>query len=188
MLILIINFVTFIPHLRLVNYTNNLINMKATLLILSIFSSLSVFCQIVTKEFFQIQTADKNAKTIIFQKQSIDLNESFLITAFNKSSNDFTKCSWEVKLSIDCLKELHQTLSEINFDDNSQITYKDFSVKVKKGRVRVFFLNSSCLNEHSISYFQKSCKRELSFPIKPEQINSFVQICDDKFISTIAVK
>jgi hypothetical protein len=162
--------------------------MKPILLILSIFSSISIFGQTVTKEFFQFQTSDKNEKTIIFQKQSIDLNESFLITAFNKSSNDFTKCSWEVELSIDCLKELHLALSEINFDDNSQVIYKNISVKVKKGRVRVFFLNSSCINEHSIGYFQKSCKRELSFPIKPEQINSFVQIFDDKFINTIAVK
>ena len=162
--------------------------MKPILLILSIFSSFSIFSQIVTKEFFQIQTSEKNAKTIIFHKQSIDLNESFLITALNKSSNDFTSCSWEVKLSIGCLKELYQALSEINFDDNSQILYKNLSVKVKKGRVRVTFFNSSCLNEHSISYFQKSCKRELSFPMKPEQINSFVQIFDDKFLNTIAVK
>jgi len=162
--------------------------MKPILLILSIFSSFSIFSQIVTKEFFQIQTSEKNAKTIIFHKQSIDLNESFLITALNKSSNDFTSCSWEVKLSIGCLKELYQALSEINFDDNSQILYKNLSVKVKKGRVRITFFNSSCLNEHSISYFQKSCKRELSFPIKPDQINSFVQIFDDKFLNTIAVK
>jgi len=162
--------------------------MKPILFILSIFSSFSIFGQIVTKEFFQIQSSEKNAKTIIFHKQSIDLNESFLITALNKSSNDFTSCSWDVKLSIGCLKELYQALSEINFDDNNQILYKNLSVKVKKGRVRITFFNSSCLNEHSISYFQKSCKRELSFPIKPEQINSFVQICDDKFISTIAVK
>ena len=162
--------------------------MKPILLILSIFSSFSIFGQIVTKEFFQIQTSEKNAKTIIFHKQSIDLNESFLITALNKSSNDFTSCTWEVKLSIGCLKELYQVLSEINFDDNSQILYKNLSVKVKKGRVRITFFNSSCLNEHSISYFQKSCKRELSFPMKPEQINSFVQIFDDKFLNTIAVK
>ena len=162
--------------------------MKPILLILSIFSSFSIFGQIVTKEFFQIQTSEKNAKTIIFHKQSIDLNESFLITALNKSSNDFTSCSWDVKLSIGCLKELYQALSEINFDDNSQILYKNLSVKVKKGRVRITFFNSSCLNEHSISYFQKSCKRELSFPIKPDQINSFVQIFDDKFLNTIAVK
>ena len=162
--------------------------MKPILLLLSFFSSISIFSQTVTKEFFQIQTSDKNAKTIIFQKQSIDLNESFLITAFNKSSNDFTSCSWEVKLSVGCLKELYQALSEINFDYNSQIIYKNISVKVKKGRVRVSFLNSSCLNEHSISYFQKSCKRELSFPIKAKQINSFVQIFDDKFLNTIAVK
>ncbi|MFQ3332288.1 MAG: hypothetical protein ACI84S_000189 [Thalassomonas sp.] len=162
--------------------------MKPILLILSIFSSFSIFGQIVTKEFFQIQTSEKNEKTIIFHKQSIDLNESFLITALNKSSNDFTSCTWEVKLSIGCLKELYQVLSEINFDDNSQILYKNLSVKVKKGRVRITFFNSSCLNEHSISYFQKSCKRELSFPIKPDQINSFVQIFDDKFLNTIAVK
>jgi len=162
--------------------------MKITLLILSIFSYLSVFGQIVKKEFFQLQTADKNAKTIIFQKQYIDLNESFLITAFNKSSNDFTKCTWEVELSIDCLKELYLALSEINFDDNSQVIYKNISVKVKKGRVRISFLNSICLNEHSISYFQKSCNRELSFPIKPEQINSFVQVYNDQFNNKIAVK
>ena len=162
--------------------------MKAILLILSIFSSLSIFGQIVTKEFFQIQTSEKNAKTIIFHQQTIDLNESFLVTALNKSSNDYKRCSWEVKLSIDCLKELYQTLTKINLDDNSQVIYKNISVKVKKGRVRVSFTNSSCLNEHSISYFQKSCKRELSFPIKAEQINSFVQIYDDKFLKVIAVK
>ena len=162
--------------------------MKPILLILSIFSSFSIFGQIVTKEFFQIQSSEKNAKTIIFHKQSIDLNESFLITALNKSSNDFTSCSWEVKLSIGCLKELYQALSEINFEDNSQILYKNLSVKVTKGRVRITISNSSCLNEHSISYFQKSCNRKLSFPIKPEQINSFVQVYDDKFLNTIAVK
>ena len=162
--------------------------MKPILLILSIFSSFSIFGQIVTKEFFQIQSSEKNAKTIIFHKQSIDLNESFLITALNKSSNDFTSCSWDVKLSIGCLKELYQALSEINFEDNSQILYKNISVKVKKGRVRITFSNSSCLNEHSISYFQKSCKRELSFPIKPDQINSFVQVFDDKFLNKLSVK
>jgi len=162
--------------------------MKPLLLILSILSSFSIFGQIVTKEFFQIQTSEKNAKTIIFHKQSIDLNESFFIAALNKSSNDFTKCSWEVKLSIDCFKELYLALSEINFDDNSQVIYKNLSVKVKKGKVRVSFSNSSCLNEHSISYFQKSCNRELSFPINSEQINSFVQVFNDRFINTIAIK
>ena len=158
--------------------------MKTTLLILSVFSSFSVFGQVIREQFFQIQTVDKNEKTIVFNKQSIDLNESFLITAFNMSSNDFTNCSWEVELSMDCLNELYQALSEINSDANSEIIYKNLSVKVKKGRVRVSFLNSSCLNEHSISYFQKSCNRELSFQIKPEQINSFVQIYKDKFINT----
>ena len=113
------------------HYNKSLNTMKAPLLFLFIFSSFSIFGQIVTKEFFQIQTFEKNVKTIIFHKKSIDLNKSFLITAFNKSSNDFTKCSWEVKLSIDCLKELHQTLSKINFDDNSQISYKNLSDKMK---------------------------------------------------------
>jgi predicted O-linked N-acetylglucosamine transferase (SPINDLY family) len=162
--------------------------MKPILLILSIFSTFSIYGQMVTKELFQIQTSEKNAKSISFHKQSINLNESFLITALNKSSNDFTSCSWEVKLSIDCLRELHQTLSEINFDDNSQIIYKNLSVKVKRSKVRISFFNSSCLNEHSVSYFQKSCNRELSFPINPEQINSFVHVFDDKFLNTIAVK
>jgi len=162
--------------------------MKPILFILSIFSSFSIFCQIVTKEFFQIQTSERNAKTIIFHKKSIDLSESFLITASNKSSNDFTSCSWEVKLGVDCLKEMYDALSEISFYDNSQITYKNFSVKVKKRKVRVIFFNSSCSSEHSTSYFQKSCNRELSFVINSEQINSFVQIFNDKFLNMIAVK
>ena len=68
--------------------------MKPILLILSIFSTFSIYGQIVTKELFQIQTSEKNAKSISFHKQSINLNESFLITALNKSSNDFTSCSW----------------------------------------------------------------------------------------------
>ena len=114
--------------------------------------------------------------------------ESFLITAFNKSSNDFTNCSWEVKLSVDCLKEMYHALSDISFDENSQITYKNFSVKVKKSNVRVSFFNSTCLNEHSTSYFQKSCNRELSFAISPQQINSFIKVFDSKIINTIAVK
>jgi len=161
--------------------------MKTTLFILSIFSSFSFFGQIVTNEFFQIQTSDKNEKTIIFHKKSIDLYESFLITAFNKSSNDFTGCSWEVKLSVDCLKKMYYALSEIDFEENSQITYNNFSIKVRNSKVRVMFFNSSCLNEHSISYFQKSCKRELSFGINSEQINSFIQIFNDKIFNTTAV-
>ena len=162
--------------------------MKSTLLIISIFFSISIFGQIVTKDFFQIQTAEKNAKTIIFQKQSIDLKESFLIIAFNKSSNDFTSCSWKVKLSLDCLIEMYQVLSELSFDSNSQITYKDFSVKVKKSKVRINLFNSSCLNQHSTAYFQKSCNRELSFVINPQQINSFIKMFDNKITNTIAVK
>ena len=162
--------------------------MKPILLILSIFSSFSIFGQIVTKEFFQIQTSEKNAKTIIFHKQSIDLNESFLITALNKSSNDFTSCSWEVKLSIGCLKELYQALSEINFDYNSQILYKNLSVKVKKGKVKVTFLDSTCSSEHSTHYFQKSCNRKLGFIMYPKQINNFVQVFDEIFNTAIVEK
>jgi len=162
--------------------------MKTSLFILSIFSSLSIFSQMVTKEFFQIETSDRNAKTIIFHKQSIDLNKSFLITAFNKSSNDFTNCSWKVNLSVDCLKDMYHTFSEISFGDNSQITYKNFSIKVIRSKVRVVFLNSICSNEHSTSYFQKSCNRELSFVINSEQISSFIQIFSDNFLNTIAVK
>ena len=162
--------------------------MKTNLLILSIFFSFSIFGQTVTKEFFQIKTSEKNAKTIIFHKKSQDLNEIFLITASNVSSTDFTKCSWKVKLTIDDLKELYQGLSELNFATNSQIDYNNLSINVKRGKVRVSLFNSRCINEHSISYFQKSCNRKLSFSINTEQINSFVKIFDDKFLNTIAIK
>ena len=161
--------------------------MKPFFFILSIFSYLSVFGQIVIKEFFKIQTSDRNAKTIIFHKQSIDLNESFLITAFNKSSNDFTNCSWKVNLSVDCLNKMYHELSDISFDDNRQIIFKNFSVKVKNSKARIIFFNSSCLNEHSTSYFQKSCNSELSFGINYSQINSFVKIFNDKFSKNLVV-
>ena len=162
--------------------------MKTTLFIFSIFSSLSFFGQIVTKEFFKIKTYGKNEKTIIFHEESIDLKESFLIIALNKSSNDFTRCSWKVKLSVDCLKEMYHALNEISFDDNSQITFKNFSIKVKNSKVKLMFFHSSCSSEHSTSYFQKSCNRELSFVINSEQINSFVQFFHYKLFNTIAVK
>ena len=162
--------------------------MKNFFLLLTICSSFSIFGQIVTEELFQIQTSEKNAKKIIFHKQSDHLNEMFLITASNMSSNDFKSCTWKVKLSIDCLKELCEELSDLNFDNNSQIIYKNLSVNVNRGKVRLSFFNSRCLNEHSISYFQKSCNRELSFSISQQQINSFVQVFDENFHNTSAVK
>lgn len=162
--------------------------MKLNLFFLFILFSVSVYGQIVTKEAYQICTTEKNSKTIIFHKKSINLNESVLVTALNHSSSDFTSCSWEVDLSIDAINQLHQVLAKINFNSNSQITYKKFSVKVKRGKVRVVFFNSSCLNEHSTSYFQKACNRKLSFFISRDQIKSFVQVFDDKFFNVTAIK
>ena len=116
------------------------------------------------------------------------MEESFLITAFNKSSNDFTSCSWKADVSVDCIKGLYQALSEINYAINSQISYKNLSVRVKRGKVRVNLFNSSCLNEHSTSYFQKSCNRELSFAINTKQINSFISVIDTEITNSIAAK
>jgi len=162
--------------------------MKANLLILYMTLSISIFGQVITKELLQIESTEKNSKTIIFHKQSVDLLNSFIITAHNKSSNDFTSCKWKVKMNIGNMKLLYEALSEVVLGDNTQITYKKFSIKVKNKKVKVTLLNSICTSEHSTHYFQKSCKRELSFILFPKQINSFVQVFEDVFSPVIVEK
>jgi len=162
--------------------------MKATLFILSMTLSIFTFAQKVTKELMRIQSSEKNSKTIVFCKQSVSSQNSFLIKAKNESSSEYTNCTWEVQLSINKMKQLHQTLSQVNFEENNNVTYKKFSIKVKKGRVKIIFFDSSCNKEHSTYYFQESCNKELSFVLFPEQINSFVQVFDEELNNIIPEK
>ena len=162
--------------------------MKAIFIILFFSYSFTTFGQIVTKELFNIQTFETNSKTIIFHNQSNGSYENFIITALNKSSSDFTKCSWKVKLSIQSFSKLCQSLSEITFGYNKEITYKKFSIKLRNDYVKIIFFDSSCLSEHKTHYFQKSCNRVLSFRISPQQINSFVKVFNKDIINKIVVK
>ncbi len=170
------------------SYYNKTLIMKPTFFILFFSYYFTTFGQIVTKELFKIQTFESNSKTITFHNQSNGLYENFIITALNKSSSDFTKCSWKVKLSLQSFKDLCQSMSEITFGFNNEVTYKNFSIKLKNDYVKIIFFNSSCLNEHKTHYFQKSCNRELSFRISPQQINSFVKIFNKDYIYKIVVK
>ena len=149
--------------------------MKASLLILSMTLSVSVFGQKITTELMRIQSVEKNPKTIIFSKQIVASQNNFLIKARNESSSEYINCKWVVKLSANKMEQLHQTLSQVNFEKNNNITCKKISIKVKQDRVKVIFFDSSCIKDHKLGYFQKSCNKELGFILFPEQINSFVQ-------------
>jgi len=149
--------------------------MKASLLILSMTLSVSVFGQKITTELMRIQSVEKNLKTIIFSKQIVASQNNFLIKARNESSAEYTNCKWEVKLSENKMKKFHEALSEINFDEKNDYDYGNFSIKIRNYRLKVSFHNSSCSSKHATHLFQKACNRELEFVLFPEQINSFVQ-------------
>jgi hypothetical protein len=162
--------------------------MKANLFILSMTLSIFTFGQKVTKELMKIQSSEKNSKTITFFKQSTKSQNNFILKAKNESSSEYTNCKWEVQLGDNKMRQLNEALSQVNFDEKNNISFKDFSVKVKKDRVKIVFYNSSCSSEHNTHYFQKSCNRELSFMLLPSQINSMNQIFDEIFNTTIAEK
>ncbi len=160
--------------------------MKSIFLALTMTLSVFTFGKSILKEIMRIKSVEKNSKTIIFSKQSTKSQNNFVIKAKNESSSEYTKCKWEVQLSGNKMRQFNEALSQVSFDEKNSIIFKNFSVKVKKDRVKIIFFNSSCSNEHSTHYFQKSCNRELSFVLFPSQIIAVNQAFDNVFNNAIA--
>lgn len=154
--------------------------MKHKLLIISIFFTINSFSQNITKEIISIQSPGKNSKTIVFCEQSSPAHKTFVIKAQNESSKEYTSCKWSVKLGAKKMKELYQLLSDIDIESNSQVSYKRFSIKVKKNKVKITFFDSSCTNEHKTHYFQKSCNRALSFTMQQQQLDKLIKTFNNR--------
>ena len=143
--------------------------MKALILPFAIFSSVALYAQaIITKNIISIDTKEKNAKTIIFAKKHTEYNTYFVLQAKNETSKDFSKCKWTSNLTQDEVAYFANALSEIEKGTTFECSL--FILKYKKNRINVSFNNTKCTSEHKIYYFQKSCKRSLSFILHTNQI------------------
>jgi len=152
--------------------------MKSLLLLfLSIFSSVVLLAQaVITKNIISIDTQEKNAKTILFAKQLTNSSTSFLLKAKNETSKDYSKCKWESTLSKDELEYFVDALEVIELGTDFECSL--FKLKYKKNKLNVQFNDTKCTSEHKIYYFQKSCKRALSFVLKPNQLDMVINKLD----------
>ena len=71
----------------------------------------------------RIQSVEKNSKIITFSKQSIQSQNNFVIKAKNESSNEYTNCKWAVQLSTNKMRQLHEALSQVNFNEKNDISF-----------------------------------------------------------------
>ncbi|MBT3417691.1 MAG: hypothetical protein HN427_02835 [Flavobacteriales bacterium] len=108
--------------------------MKTILFSLSILVSTTLFSQNkkITEEIINFKTMDQNKKNIVFSKISSELNISFVITANNGNSKDYTNCEWKSFLSYNAMVSFVEQLSVVDIKKEKVIKYNNFVIKVKK--------------------------------------------------------
>tara|TARA_B110000003_G_C16575496_1_gene505978 strand:+ start:780 stop:1268 length:489 start_codon:yes stop_codon:yes gene_type:complete len=144
--------------------------MKNCILLILFTYSISLSAQYtVTKDIYSFKTKEKNKKTITISKQTKKNNLDYILSVFNKSSPDYSKCKWVTTLSPKKLNDFITMLSEIKLGLTLQTDL--FAIKQKNERVHVVFNDTKCTKEHKTHYFQKTCNRKLSFVINKNQIN-----------------
>jgi hypothetical protein len=126
-----------------------------------------------TKDIIAFNTIEKNEKTILFSKQTINNSINYVLSAKNKTSKDFNKCKWVSYLTKKELKYLSVMLGKIKQGETIETNF--VTLKSKSNRVRVYFSNTKCTSEHKTHYFQKSCNRELSFIVQQNQIKELTK-------------
>jgi len=126
-----------------------------------------------TKDIIAFNTIEKNEKTILFSKQTINNSINYVLSAKNKTSKDFNKCKWVSYLTKKELKYLSVMLGKIKQGETIETNF--VTLKSKSNRVRVYFSNTKCTSEHKTHYFQKSCNRELSFIVQQNQIKELTE-------------
>ena len=148
--------------------------MKKTLIpILLLLSSLLSAQETTTKNVIDFNTIEKNKKTILLYKQTTGNNVNYILSAKNKTSRDFSKCEWVSLLTKKELKHFTEMLEEIK--QGETIETKLVTLKSKKNKVHIYFNNTTCTSEHKTHYFQKSCKRGLSFLVLQKQIKELAK-------------
>jgi len=150
--------------------------MKTILFTLSIFISTALFAQsnIMDEHLVSFQTIEKNKKTIVFSKLNSKINNSFVINAKNNSTKDYTSCEWKSLMTYKTMTTFIQQLAILDITSNQLIENKNFSIKIKKNKMRIKFINTRCSQGHKTHYFQQSCNRMLTFVITEKQKEKIV--------------
>ena len=148
--------------------------MKKTLIPILFLCSFVLSAQeTLTKDIIAFNTMEKNEKTILFSKQTTSNSINYILSAENKTSKDFNKCKWVSLLTKKELESFSLTLANIKQGETIETNF--VTLKAKNNRVRVYFNNTKCTSEHKTHYFQKSCKRELSFIVQQNQIKELTR-------------
>jgi len=143
--------------------------MKKTLIPILFLCSFVLSAQeTLTKDIIAFNTIEKNEKTILFSKQTTSNSINYVLSAENKTSKDVNKCKWVSLLTKKELESFAVTLEKIKQGETIETNF--VTLKAKNNRVYIHFNNTKCTSEHKTHYFQKSCKRELSFIVQQSQI------------------
>jgi len=148
--------------------------MKKTLIPILFLCSFVLSAQeTLTKDIIAFNTIEKNKKTILLSKQTTSNDINYVLNAKNKTSKDFNKCMWVSYLTKKELEYFAVTLAKIKQGEIIETNF--FTLKSKNNRVHIYFNNTKCTSEHKTHYFQKSCKRELSFIVQQNQIKELTK-------------
>ena len=132
-------------------------------------------------KLIEFKTFERNKKNIVIFKEHTT-EPVYIFSANNGKSKEFRSCKWEVKCTNHFMSNFINELSAINVDYSDEIKNKNYSIFVKRKKIRVQFANSRCIQDHKTHYFQESCNRKFSFVLNKEQANKFVSKIEDSII------
>ena len=145
--------------------------MKTILFFLSILISTTLFSQNkkIPEKIIDFKTIERNKKNVVFSEITSGVNSSFVITANNGNSKDYSRCEWKSILTYNAMKSFIEQLSIIDIKKEKVIEKNNLVLKVKRNKIRIKFVNSKCLQQHKTHYFQESCNRTFSFVLTNDQ-------------------
>ena len=132
-------------------------------------------------KLIEFKTFERNKKNIVIFKEHKS-EPVYIFSANNVKSKEFRSCKWEVKCTNDFMRNFINKLSGIDINYSDEIKNKNYSIFVKRKKIRVQFSNSRCIQDHKTHYFQESCNRKFSFVLNKEQAGKFVSKIEDSII------
>ena len=90
--------------------------MKTILFTLSIFISTALFSQNenISEKIIDFKTIERNKKNVVFSEITSELNSSFVISANNGDSKEYSRCEWESILTYNAMTSFIEQLSLID--------------------------------------------------------------------------
>ena len=108
--------------------------MKNTFLAILILSTYCVIAQeTIIKELISFNTTEKNSKIINFSKKSNGNNIMYILTVSNKSTPEFSKCTWTTNLNQNEINYFLNALDKIEVGE--EIINHNITLKYKKDKI-----------------------------------------------------